>query len=636
MATISSSIELYDRVSSPVNRIIGALNNMVGIFQSVDSAMENGFDPSTIDETRRAIDLAQQEMNQLGEEIRKNESKQDRFNDEIKEGASAADGLTKSITGAVGAYASLQGLKELVGLSDTYTQTTARLNMMNDGLQTTEKLQQMIYSAAQRSRGSYQETADAVSKLGLNAGDAFSSTAEMVAFAEQLNKQFVVAGTETAAMEGATRQLVQALGSGTLRGDELNSIFEAAPPIIQSIADYLEVPIGQIREMAGEGKITAKIVKNALLSAADETNKKFEAMPMTWGQVWTGVMNELYMASQPVLELINSMAQNWETLEPIVIGVATAVGICAAAVLIYNAVQTISAFVTKIATAAQYGFNAALMACPLVWIIALILVVIALIYAVVAAINKLTGKSISATGVIFGALMASLALGWNAFLTVVDSVLGLVDYLWNRFAAFANFFGNVLNDPVGAIIHLFGDMADNILGILETIARTIDSLFGTNFADKIQGWRSTLDNMTNELALKYGNGKYEDKVSKLNLSAESLGLGRWAYSDAYMSGYDFGSSFEGALGDALNTDLSAILENTDEIVDALSVTNEDLKYMKDLAERDIINRFTTAEIKVDMTNNNNISNNMDLDGVVEYLVIGVNEAMANAAEGVHV
>ena len=627
---------------------------MVGIFESVDSAMNSGFDPSAIDETRRAIDLASVEMNQLGEEIRQNEQRQKKFNEKVDDG-------TSKIMQLVGTYASMQGLKKLVNLSDTFVQTTARLDMMNDGLQTTEELQQMIFNSAQRSRGSYQATADAVSKLGLNAGDAFNSTAEMVAFAEQLNKQFVVAGTETAAMEGATRQLVQALGSGTLRGDELNSIFEAAPPIIQSIADYLDVPIGSIREMAGEGQITAEIVKNALLSAADETNKKFDAMPMTWGQVWIGIMNRLYQASQPILNAISWMAQNWSVLEPIVLGVAGALlwylavtkgvatwqKITNGVMTAFKAIQTFVSIGygvltgnTAAASAAQFVYNSALLACPLTWILLIIIAVVAALYAVVAAINKVTGSTISATGIIAGAILTAVAFIWNLFLGLVDLVLGIINIFWNRFAAFANFFGNVFNDPIGSIIHLFGDMADSVLGIIETIASAIDKVFGLNLADSVQGWRSGLDDMVNEVALKYGNGKYEEKVSKAGLTAESLGLSRWAYGDAYKTGYDWGASLGDSAADAFNVDkllgdIGITAENTEETANALKTSNEDLKYLRDLAERDVINRFTTAEIKVDMTNNNNISSGMDLDGVVEYLVVGVNEAMEKAAEGVY-
>ncbi|MBQ8765401.1 MAG: tape measure protein [Clostridia bacterium] len=655
MATISSTIELYDRISAPVNRIIGVLNNMVGIFESVETAMDSGFDPSAIDETRRAIDLASAEMNQLGEEILKSKQKQEKFNDKI-------DDATSKLMSFVGAYASMQGLSKLVDLSDTYVQTTARLNMINDGLQTTDELQDKIFASAQRARASYTVTADTVAKLSLNAGDAFGSNDETILFAENLNKLFAVAGTEQASIASASLQLTQALGSGVLRGEEFNAVFEAAPNIMQTVADYMNVPIGKLRGMAAEGQITADIVKNALLGATDDINAQFESMPMTWAQVWTGVMNKLYQVSQPILEAISWLAQNWSILEPIVIGLVTAVGLYTAALLINKGVQVASTIAKTIdtiksiahgaaitaemtattgMTSAQLAFNAALYACPLTWILLIIIAVIAAIYAVIAVINKVTGKSISATGVIVGAVMTAVAFIWNLFLGLVDLVLGIINIFWNRFAMFANFFGNVFNDPIGSIIHLFGDMADSVLGILETIASAIDKIFGFNLVGAVAGWRSGLDGMVNEFALKYGNGTYEEKVSKANLTAESLGLSRWGYGDAYQTGYDWGANLGESTADAFNvdkilSDLGTTAEATEETANALAITNEDLKYLKDLAEQDVINRFTTAEIKVDMTNNNSINGDMDLDGVVEYLVIGVNEAMEKVAEGVHV
>jgi hypothetical protein len=275
----------------------------------------------------------------------------------------------------------------------------------------------------------------------------------------------------------------------------------------------------------------------------------------------------------------------------------------------------------------------------------IIIAVIAALYAVVAAINKTTGSTLSATGMIVGALTAAVAFVWNLFLGILDLVLGIINIFWNRFAMFANFFANVFNDPIGSIIHLFGDMADSVLGILETIASAIDKIFGSNLADAVSGWRSNLSGWVDDFANKYGNGTYEQKVSTANLTSESLGLSRWAYGDAYNKGYAWGESVGNSVSNMFDVgdydtsqipgNVDDIAENTGGMKDAMEITSEEVKYLRDIAERDAINRFTTAEIKVDMTNNNNISSNMDLDGIVDYLVIGVNEAMAKTAEGVH-
>lgn len=659
MAKISTSIELYDRVSAPITKMLGALGNLTDAFMSVETSMNGCFDTTEVEAARRKIDQAAQEVVQLGNDI-------EDVGHKSRNTTSDMDGLTNKVMGLVGAYASLQGIQKLVNLSDEYVQTNARLNMINDGLQTTDELQDKIFASAQRSRAAYTEIADTVAKLSLNAKDAFSSNDETIAFAENLNKLFVIAGTEQAAISSATLQLTQALGSGVLRGEEFNAVFEAAPNIMQTVADYMGVPIGQLRSMAQEGQITADIVKNALLGATDEINTQFESMPMTWEQVWTGVMNELYYASQPILEFISMLAQNWSVLEPIVIGLATAIGLYTAALITYNAVKGVSALLESVhaaaqmmstgatfaATAAQHGFNAALLACPLTWIIVAIIAVIAIIYAVIAAINKVQGTTISATGVIMGALMTAVAFIWNLFLGLVDLILGCVNALVNPWLAFANFFGNLFNDPIGAIVHLFGDMADSVLGILESIASAIDKVFGSNLAGAVQGWRSGLDSKIEAVANEYGNGSYEKVVDGLNLTSESLGLKRFAYGDAYNIGYSMGEGIDESVSNMFGgsaTDqfgggydasqipgnIADTAGNTGSMADSMDITSEDLKYLRDIAETEVINRFTTAEIKVEMTNNNSVSSNMDLDGVVDYLANGVNQAMEIAAEGVH-
>lgn len=672
MTGISTSIELYDRVSAPIYKMLSALDNLTSAFESVETSMDGSFDTSRVEAARRDIEQATSDVVRLGNEIEENERNQQDFNKQVRQGASDMDGLADTVIGLVGAYASMQGVQKLINLSDEYTRTNARLNMINDGLQTTTELQDKILASAQRSRAAYTATADTVAKLSLNAGDAFKSNDETIQFAENLNKLFAIAGTEQASIASASLQLTQALGSGVLRGEEFNAVFEAAPNIMQTVADYIGVPVGKLRGMAAEGQITADIVKNALLGATDEINTQFESMPMTWSQVWTGIMNELYVASAPILELISLLAQNWSVLEPIVIGLATAIGVYTAALLVYNAVKGASALVESVhaasqmmatgatfaATAAQHGFNAALLACPLTWIILAIIAVIAIIYAVIAAINKIQGTTISATGVIVGALTSAVAFIWNLFLGLVDLVLGCINALVNPWVSFANFFGNLFNDPIGAIVHLFGDMADSILGILESIAKAIDKVFGSNLAGAVQGWRSGLDSKIEAVANKYGNGSYEKVMDELNLSSEDLGLKRWAYSDAYDTGYSWGegiddsvsSIFDSFSGEGLGgydgygsgydasqvpSNISDIAGNTGSMADSLDIASEDLKYLRDIAESETVNRFTTAEIKVEMTNHNSISSDMDLDGVVEYLVVSVNEAMEKAAEGVH-
>lgn len=643
--------------------------------------------------------------------IRDNVDEQGRFNRAISEGASNADNLTNTIKGAVAAYATVQTVGKALDLSDTLTSTAARLSMMNDGLQTTNDLQNMIYQSAERARGSYQATADAVSKLGTMAGDAFASSGEVVAFMEQVNKQFTIAGTSASGMDAAMLQLTQAMGSGVLRGEEYNSILEQAPNIIETIANYLDVPKGKLKEMAAQGVITADVIKAAMFAAADETNAKFEAMPKTFGQIATSFRNTALMAFQPVLSKLNAIANsasfqqfvsgvaagaatiaegllmvvellmsifsvvsdNWPIISPIIYSIAAALalyygylmlvrtaemigtGIKAALALAsyaHAAATGTEASATAAATAAQLGFNTALLACPITWIVLAVMALVALFFAGVAAVNKFAGTTLSAVGIVSGAIAVAGAFIGNIFVAMINFTMDVFAALWNYIAAFANFFANVFNDPVASIARLFFDLADTILSLLEALAGAIDTLFGSNLAGAVSGWRGNLKGWVDST---YGRG--EEVMAKV--SAEDYHLQRFEYSGAWDAGYNFGSKL-GAGGDKFNpagfgtsipgADAAAALGdqvggigggvndiagNTGAIKDALDITEEDLKYLRDIAEQEAINRYTTAEITIEQTNNNHIRGSMDLDGVVSKLTDAVNEAANIIEEGVH-
>ena len=252
-----------DTANAELEQLRGQLDQAVQEQQNLNRAVDN----MDVQAANEAYLRLSQTIGNTERYIRDNVDEQGRFNREIEEGTNEANELMQTIKGAVAAYATIQTLSAALNLSDQLTSTTARLNLMNDGLQTTQDLQNMIYLSAERARGSYQATADAVSKLGLMAGDAFSSSEEIIAFMEQVNKQFTIAGTEAAGIDAAMLQLTQAMGSGVLRGEEYNSILEQAPNIIQAIADYMEVPKGQLKDMAAEGQITAEIVKAAMFAA---------------------------------------------------------------------------------------------------------------------------------------------------------------------------------------------------------------------------------------------------------------------------------------------------------------------------------------------------------------------------------
>jgi len=701
MATIRTAIQVYDGMSPGLKAITNALNITISSFEAMQRASSNAIDTSSIQAAREQLNKAEIAFDEVEREIKQANEQQQKFNNEIRNGQSAADELHNKFMKIAATVGAVLGAKQIIGLSDEITQTSARLNMINDGLQSTEQLQSMIFQAAQRSRASYADTADIVAKLGLRAGDAFASNAETIAFAENLNKLFVIAGASQQEMASASLQLTQALGSGVLRGEELNAVFEAAPNIIQTIADYLDVPIGQIRDMAAEGQITADIVKNAVLSATEEINQQFESMPMTFAQIWTMIKNEALMAFQLVLHrmnvignserfniLINNLingivilatvaaelfdiitsiagviSDNWSWLEPIVWGIVGAFIAYNAVALITNAILAIQGIQAKIAaasqmmqagatftaTVAQHGLNAALYACPLTWIILLIIALIALFYAAVAAVNHFAGTSVSATGIIVGAFMVALAFIGNLFVGTYNLIIDIVASIWNYIASFAEFLANVFNDPIGSIVRLFAGMADAVLGILQGIAKAIDAVFGSNLAEAVSGWRSGLKGAVDDLV-------GEAKIQIPRLDTSSLYLDRFEYGKAWEYGYAAGKKFEESinlkniLGDAARTldayelgnqldgiynGVDATALNTAAMKDSMDATEEELKYLRDIAEQEVINRFTTAEIRIDAPINANIASNMDLDGVVNYLEEKLYETMQVAAEGVH-
>lgn len=717
MATIQTAIRLTDMMTSPLMNITQALNMTISAFETVESTADGAISGMNFDGVREKINAANMELNEIIENIQRNTEEQERFNDSLKDGVNQSNSLLSTVKKMAAAYLSVQTARKTLNLSDTLSQTGARLSMIVDDGGSVQELENKIFASAQRSRASYLQTADVVAKLGQRAGDAFSGNDELIAFSEQLNKQFVIAGASQQEVASASLQLTQALGAGVLRGEELNAVFEAAPNIIQTIADYLDVPIGKIREMAADGEITAEIVKNALLSASEETDARFAQMPLTFGQVWTNISNKALRAFEPILRKLNEIAnserfnqlvdgitgalilvagivieifdlvaavggfmyENWSIIAPVIYGVATALGLYAGYLAITNGIELISkgikiasaiasyfhaaatgtqASATAAATAAQYGLNTALLASPITWILIIIIAIIAALYAVVAIINKVAGTSVSATGIIFGAFSTLGAFLWDLFLGLLELILGIINALINPFIKFANFIGNVFTNPISSIIYLFQGMADNVLGILETIASALDFVFGSNMADTVAGWRSGLKGMADAAVAEYApNENYQNVMDELDLSVESLGLKRWAYGDAWDAGYSAGENIDEAIGNfdpanLFNVDipdagdytggydpsqyLSNIADDTDSIAGSMEMTGEELKYIRDLAERDTVNRFTTAELTVNFSSDIKAANSeVDLDGVVAYLEEKVNETLEVVAEGVH-
>lgn len=651
MATVKGDIRLNDFMTRNLRNITQAVNMTVSELERMAQKVGKNVDVSGLNRIKETVSKVDIELENAVAE-------QEKLNQKVNQTTNSYNGLRNTIKTVVGAI----GLNKLVGISDQNTQITARLKIMSGGTdEQVDALQKQIFASAQRSRADYFATADVVSKLGMRVKGTFTNTNEIIQFSENLNKMFVIAGASQEEMSSASLQLTQALGSGVLRGEELNAVFEAAPNIIQTIADHMGVPIGKVRELASDGKITADIIKEAMLGATDDIKEDFENMPMTWGQVWTMTVNKIIQISKPLLNFISMLANNWSTIEPIVLGIATAVGLYTGALLIYNVQQGISnglqtlgaiaavahgtataaeAAATTGMTAAQIGFNAALYACPLTWILLIIIAVIAVIYAAVAAINKVTKSTTSATGIIIGAVTVVGSFLWNTVLGLIDLVLGAVNRIANPWIAFANFFGNLFNDPIGAIIHLFGDLADNVLGVVETIASAIDKVFGSNLAGTVQGWRAGLNTMVEDAASKYGNGSYEKIMDNLDLSSESLGLSRWDYEEAWNKGYAMGENIDGKISEFFNGDSSEGLDignvaNVENVEGEVDVASEDLKLIRELAEQQYIQNYISNAPVVNVATGD-IHENADVDYLIEGVAARVREEIDSSMEGVPV
>ena len=671
--------------------------------------------------------------------IRDNADGQGRFNQEIQAGTQQAKDLMSTIKSAIATYATIETVKGVMNASDELTLTTARLNIMNDNIQTTQELLEMVYVAANDARGSFGSMADIVARFGNNAGDAFSSSAEVVSFANLIQKQMTIAGASTQEASNAMLQLSQALGSGTLRGDELNSIFEQSPNLIRGIADYIEQNdvlieqmakgikmksdnlkgnvMGNIRDIASEGLISADIVKASVFSATDEINEKFNSMPMTWGQIWQQMQNTALVAFQPVLQRINDIgnsegfqnftntaindfailagvvlnvfelisqaggfiADNWGRIAPI-IGTVVAAYMAYKTVLgVYNAIQAISnglaaisaargaikagatlgeAAATTTATGAQVGLNTALLACPLTWIIFLIIALIAVIIAVANHIARTGGTATTTFGVITGGINVVIQFFKNLGLEVANIALG-IGY---AIAAVASNIMIAFHNAIASVQFWWYDLLSTVLTVVAGICEALNKLPFVEF--DYSGVTSAADDYAEKSAAA-ANSKQDytsvsDAFNKGMNTFNAFDKG-WV-SDAYEAGANWGngvsnkvknavkgvstnipndSDYMGTLNNAANSaaqtaaNTASTADSADKVAKSVEITSEDLKYLRDIAERDVINRYTTASISVSAPVNATINNDMDLDGITEHLRTTVEEQMAAAAEGVH-
>ena len=785
MGAVRSQLVINDGMTSALRRINRAMGLMINNFEAVQRASGQSINTANLTNARQEISRANAQLDAMEQNYRTINDQQNNLNRGLNTGTKNAGGLLSKIKSVAAAYLGMKGTSATVGLSDTMTSSRARLELIVDDGGSVSELEQKIYASAQRSRSYYVDTMATVSKLGLVAGKAFKGNDEIIAFQELVNKNFVVGGAAATEQAAAMYQLTQAMGSGRLQGDEYRSIIENAPLLAKSIEDYMrnvQGATGTMKDWASEGKLTADVIKAAVFNSADEVEERFNKMPKTWSRVWTSMKNRAVKALDPVLVKINKlannpkvqntinglvngfalianvaagafevisniysfMADNWGVIGPIIMGVVAALLLYKGAVLAITAIETISAVVkgvlaaaqmmqtgaTFAATAAQYGLNAALWACPITWIIALI---IALIVVFVIFTEQITGAiwwlgalfknvglwiancGIAAWQVIknVGLWFANLGLaiwqviknigawfanlGASAWAIIKNTGLWFANLgmgIWNVLKAAASNVGTAFKNAWISIQIGFWTMLDVIMQGIKSLAEKANKCLGwmgvnidtsgLDFAskkiDELNGKKESYENISDAWAEGFNTFAYDsvsDAWNSHDYGSVGDAMGTFDYgsvgdafntfdtfqdgwgSDAYAAGAEVGAGIKDWMGDNLSVNgildkmgvstgpettdplgyggtLDDIAGDTSSLAGSSDKSTEELAYLRDIAEQEAINRFTTAEVKIDMTGmTNRIDSNMDIDGVVGQLTDGFVDALSTAAEGVH-
>lgn len=713
MAGVGTGLAVINNMSGALTTLTDNICDTAAAYEHMGSASKFMYNSSNILAMAQEMQVYEQSVEELKINfVNVNGSLEEmgEKTEKVSQSGNRVNSIFNKVSGAIKKI----DVQKILNTSDEFVQTTAKLDMMNDGLLTTDQLAQKIYASAKNARGSFSGMTDFVTQMGTRSGDSFGSTEEIVAFGNLLQKQMTIAGASTAEASDMMNQLAQSSELGVLGGSELNSIFEQMPNMVQSVADYLDMPVEKVSELASQGNITTEVLKNAMFASADEINAKFAEMPVTWDQIWQSMQSTALNKLQPVLQKINDMANsapfqaliggamialgitanvvgtifdflgtiaqyvydNWSAIGPIIYGVIAALGIYYGAELAANAVKMIGTGIHIIMAAAQMahaaatgtltekkaeqiriqnGLNATMSACPIVWITIAIIALIAVIVILANWIAKTTEGVDTGFGVICGWVNVGIQAFKNLGLMVANIAIGI----WNAMGACAANLNIAFGNAIYSIQSLFYNLLSTALFTIAGIAEELNKL---PFVDI--DYSGVIDK-ANEFAVKAAEAEnkkqeYKDVGKAFNQGANTFKAFEdgWV-DDAFDSGAAWGDGVAGKFGDWLssfneeeeptlftpeesgigldseNENLSRIADDTSNISNSLDISNENLKYLRDIAERDAVNRFTTSEIKVDMTNHNSISSNMDLDGIINHVVTGVKDAMVQTAEGVN-
>lgn len=599
----------------------------------------------------------------------------DNFNRKLEATGASANVANSGLKKLVGTFISLAAIKKGMDITDEFANTSARLNLINDGLQTQLELQDKIFAAADRSKGAYGDMANAVSRLQLLAGDAFASNDETIAFTELLQKSFKVGGAGSSEQSAAMLQLSQAMASGRLQGDEFVSISENAPLILEAISKYTGKSRGELKELSSDGAITADIIKNSMFAMADDINTNFETIPMTFADIWNKISNGALKAFRPIMEATSNLI-NSDGFMNIVNGVITGINILSKTIgwiinfivdnwpIISSLLLAIGIYLTAVLLPGFLAVGAAGLWSGLMiaaaWVMANlpILYFIALLAGVIYMFQDLGITVEGVFGFVGGIIGVAVAGIWNLFLGLLEHIFAIINFLYNGFVVFTNFLGNVFKNPISSIIYLFQGMGDRVLGIIEKIASAIDFVFGSNLADAVSSWRSGLKDMADIAVEKYApNESYQKIMNELDLSVSDFGLKRMEYGAAYTQGSSIGKNVYGNISGAISG-LTDKLTGTGSEIDMsnfgtpsspltvegkgknkkldVDMSEEDLRYLRDIAEREYINKFSTATLapNIEITFGD-VHEEADADKVAGRIKKILQEEIAIASEGAY-
>ncbi len=606
--TVNNAIRLQDRMTPVLRSMLKALNSNLRAMEGLDRASSNPRMGRAFQRAGRDIQSAQNAVRRFQTQLDGARLSADRLQQSML-GASGASGGMKLVNLDAGVRLAKQGWELAKGSAeylDNLTLIKARLDNINDGFQTTAELQEKVYQAANRSRGDYGAMASSVAKLNLLAGEAFGSNDEVIRFTELMNKSFTVAGASAQESSAAMYQLTQAMAAGRLQGDEFRSITENAPMLADAIAKQMGITKGELRDVAREGTISAGIIKNALFGAADDIEKKFTNMPLTFGQKIKQVSNTLQMQMQPVADKFSqwlNSAQAQKFFDALIAGAMAFSGIAMAALngitwlvntlydlfvalqplIMAAAIVGLGLLIKQLSTVVVKAWNAAIAFAAQHWVILLVVAGIALLIWALNQFGISTDQIIGGVCGIFGFLYGTVK---NVFIGI-KNVVGV----------FCNFIENVFTDPIGAIKMLFWDLCDVIVSGMETANKAIVDLVNLipgvelSYSEGIANLKKYVELQKKLVEKEHGVKAFvpEEFVNPTDVAK-----------DWYQSGSDFSKGIEDKINKLMGAGLDGELtmgggnlDSVGKIDDEVSITEEDIKLLKDVAATEFVNRFTT-------------------------------------------